>query len=187
MDVGLRFYDQVIVSSASQYAAYRFNPNCAYDVDPTLGSTATAGFNEAAAYYNFYRVISYSYDIVVMNREAFPLNVFVINCNLDPGTSTAYRTYMGNQFTSFKSISPQLGGKPSVRFRGSYTVSQIVGSLEPEYDNDWRAVTTSTPNDKIFLGIGADSAGGPNLTNGFTLTITITMHTRFYERKTLTS
>lgn len=166
--------------------ARRWTPNGAYDVDPVLGSTATPGFDEYAVFYDYYRVTSYRYEIDVANKEAFPLVVIVLNTNTDPGTTiTNWVQYSAQEYCSSKILSATTGGSDSKTFRGAYTVAQVLGSIVPETDDLYSALTSAVPADLIWLGLGIDVPGNTVLFTdlGIDFNIKIYMNIRFYGRK----
>jgi hypothetical protein len=166
-----------------QSIAERWNPNATYQ--PLVGGpTATIpGFSTWATFYGFYRVISYSYDITFSNLEAFPVNVWTLNQNNDPGT-TPFVSSAANGFSQRNLLSSK-GGQDKCRIRGTYKVSQILGSNAPSTDSAYRSLINTTPADVLWLAICAQSSNGASLTNGVTYTMSLTMNTQFFDRLTL--
>jgi len=186
--VWLKFVDCIsLLNAGASNATRRFKPTASYDVDPTLGSTSTAGFAEMAAVFQYYRVERYRYVIRVANRETFPLQVVVMDSNTDPGTGVI-TPFIGNANTKFKMISGTQGGPNMCSFRGKHTVAQIVGSSEVEFDDNFASLTNTVPVNVVWTTVGIDSGIGANtLNNGALVTIEIWMHVRFYERKNLST
>lgn len=176
--------DKVSVNAAGNDTMVRFAPNSAYDVDPTLGSTATPFFNEYASIYSYYRVIKVTYDVTVVNNEAFPLRCYSMFANTDPGTIGHY-ALAGNPLVREGVVSAK-GGMDRVRLRGSSTVSAVVGTKGVEMEDNFRAAVTASPVDLIWLGFGARSPGSGvayYLANGVTVAGCIKMYVRFYDVK----
>jgi len=184
-DVNLKFIDSLSLSSAGAFANYNLNPNCPYDVDPAFGSTATGGFAELAALYQFQRTVAYSYDITLCNGTGGFLQGTIINTNVTP-PAIAYYGLAGNQFAQTKTINQPTSANATVRFRASHTVSQIVGSQTPETADSFASLTNNVPTDKIWLGIGITDLAGAAVTLVYAQ-VQLTMSIRFYERKNLTS
>lgn len=184
-DVTLQYAELAELNSAGNGGiARRWTPNGAFDIDPVLGSASVAGFAEWSAFYDYYRVIRYSYEISVANIEGVPVDCFVINTNVDPTTSiTSWISYSTAPHAAHKLLGLSTSGQANWRARGSYSVAQILGSKAPEYDDSYRALVTANPADLIWLGIGIQVAGSGVLTYGVSIDVRITLHLRFYGRR----
>jgi len=186
VDTLLEFtYSSILNAAAATSKGVRFQVNCAYDVDPVLGSTATPGFVEWSAFYQQYRVVGYRYVFTVVNKEAFPVLAVVVNTNVDPGVG-GYATYMGNPNTQKCLLSSNTGGPCTHTFRGSHTTANIAGSIVAETDDSYASLVNTVPLNKIFCGLAIDGIGS-NVTAGVTYLFTCKMKIRFYERKQLSS
>jgi len=64
-----------INNSGQPVASKAYYTNGAYDVDPSVGSTAMPGFAEWSALFGSYRVRSAHVDVDVATQEAFPVGV----------------------------------------------------------------------------------------------------------------
>jgi len=183
VDVWLLFVDYVtLTAGAGTAVTRRFKPNCSYDVDPTLGSTSTAGFAELAAIFQYYRVTTYRYVFEMVNRETFPLQVIVYNSNTDPGTGPITQ-YAGNQWCQIGLLSGNAGGPCKHVFRGQHNVADIVGSAEVEHDDNFAALVNTVPVNATWLSVSADSGvAGTFIPNGASVLVKIFMLIRFYER-----
>lgn len=180
VNVRLKYAVYYTTTAAATFKNLRFNPNAAYDVDPTLGSTSTPFFAEWAALYKFYRVIGYSYKIQIVNKETFPVTIIIMNTNTDPGTGATLLGLAGNpRVTTY--VLPGSAGPCTHVFRGSHRVADIVGSRAVENDDNFCALTNARPANVIWLTIGADTTSASNLTNGMVQSVEITMLVRFYE------
>jgi len=180
-DVSLRFRSINNVSGAGPFFSKAFVPNAAYDVDPALGSTETLGFDEYAALYTYYRVISYSYVLQVTSNSATsdPVTVYVLNTNIAV-TGSRYDLYSTNPYCQTKVLTPY-GVHDNIVFRGKHSVSQILGSRVPETDDNYRALTTGVPSDLVFLTLGFESLASSNV--AFQYILDIWMDVRFYGRE----
>jgi hypothetical protein len=182
--VNLEFtYSTVLNNGAGAAKSVRYRPTAVYDVDPVLGSTSTPGFSEFAAFYQFYRTHSYSYEIDVVSKETFPMLAIVTNSNVDPGT-TGIGTYMGNPYTESTLLSGNAGGPCTKRFVGRYRIVDVVGSIAPETDDSFASLVNTVPTNNTFVTLGIDGIGS-TITNGVTYLLKIRMGVRFYERKIL--
>jgi hypothetical protein len=184
IDVMLEFIDVFYLSPGALFVNKRMRPNCAYDVDPVLGSTSTAGFAELASIYQFYRVVKYDYEVQFDNNSTQPSLCGILNSNTDPGTGAAISAYAGNPFCDFRILGRQGGYMSQQLFKGSYRVATIVGSDTPETDDNFSSLTNTVPTNSVWLTAWLDASvvGGSNVSQTSIL-FKIKMHTRFYERK----
>ena len=179
-DVSLRFRSTGAISSAGPLYVKSFTPNAAYDVDPALGSTETYGFDEYAAFYSYYRVISYSYDIKVScnGLTTDPVTIYVLNTNTKP-LGSRFDLYSTNPYCQTK-VLVQYGYNQQV-FRASHTIAQIVGSKTVETEDNYRALTTGVPADLTWLTLAFESLSGANVACEWIVDIWMTV--RFYGRE----
>lgn len=170
------------VSGSTAQALLQFTPNGAYDVDPSLGSTETNGFDEYAALYSYYRVIGYTYEVTLINNDSNPLQVFITNTNVNPGTSANYELLSTNAYSQRALLSGSAGINKKT-FRKRISVSALTGTPAVETADSFRSVVTSNPTDLVWLNIYASvPAGLPASSHTFSYEVRITMKIRFYSR-----
>jgi len=187
LDVWMDFHDQILlVGNGLGGIAKQFNPNCPFDVDPSLGSTSTPGFVEMASLFGFVRVLRYRYKVQFLNKEAINVTCIVVNSNSNPGTGNLL-SLVGNEYVKTSSIGPMLSGKGTCVLKGTVDVSQLVGSLSVETDDSYASTTAAVPTNKVWLSVSNDYIGGTGTTAGTAIIIDISMLCRFYERKLQTS
>lgn len=162
-------------------------PNDAYDVDPVLGSTETYGFDEYAAIYSYYRVIGYQYQVTVSNNTGIgtdsPIMMYVTNTNTRVSSSgTRWDLYSTNPYCQSKLLALPYAAGSTHTFRGTHNVAKILGSKVVETDDSYRALTTGSPTDVVWLGLAIE-----NPTAGLGINavydIKIIMNVRFYGRE----
>lgn len=182
LDVHLMFRDvRTVTSGVSPVAAKSFHTNAAYDVDPSIGSTETYGFDEYAALYSYYRVIAYTYKITITNPNDYAMNVYILNTNTDPSVSgSRYDLYSTNPYCK----SRLLGFKSpdSCTFRGRHRISQITGTLTSETADSFRALTTGIPTDLTWFTVAAECLS-PATSISFSYDLQLSMSVRFYSRE----
>jgi len=180
-DVRLRYRYTNSISGAGPLYVKAFTPNAAFDVDPALGSTETYGFDEYAALYSYYRVISYAYTVRVAANSltASATNVYVLNTNTQISGSR-FDLYSTNPYCTTKFLTAY-GQGSSVVIKGRHNVSQIVGSRAPETDDNYRALTTAVPADLVWLTVAFESLAGANV--ALDVIVDISMTVRFYGRE----
>lgn len=186
MDVKLMFRETVTLANAfSAIMAKSYHTNAAYDVDPSLGSTETYGFDEYAALYSYYRVIGYSYKIQCVNKTetggvGAPIMAYVLNTNIDATTvGSHFSLFSTNPYCQSRIVSDV---SPNITtFKGSHKISQIVGSPAPETTDSFRSLTTAVPSDLTWITICAEALSGAVINTIWDFKLV--MHIRFYGRE----
>lgn len=183
LDVRLQFRKYgVLTNGAAPIASMQLNPNAAYDVDPTIGSTETYGFDEYAALYSYYRVVGYSYDIVLSSNFAYPIMAYVMNTNTTlPGTN--YSLYTTNPYCHSSLLSPISGAPTQKRFRGYIPISKLTGTPSVENADSFRSTTTTNPADLVWLTIAGEALIATDFMNALSYDVKIIMDVRFYSRE----
>jgi len=184
-----------------QYASYKYSgapgalfyttrmrPNCPYDFDPTLGSTATPVFSELAGLYQYSRTIAYEVKVTVNNNSAVPGEACFFETNVDPGVGGSLIANIGNPFSQLKLVARQGCAHDTCHFTtGPRAVSTIVGSSEVEKDDNFASLNTTIPANQVWVTCSFDgTAVGTNVTQ-ISMLWEIRAHVRFYERKLLSS
>jgi hypothetical protein len=176
----LKVISTAIISGASPQVTKRWNPNSAYTPETGGGSGATPGYADWAQLYGYYRVIGYSYSFTASNNEAFPVIVYSVNSNNDPTTSN--NSTLATNRNSFTKQLAAKGGIDSWTFRSPYyPVTYIVGSPAPKFDDLYSALVNASPSDLTWMGIGAQSIGGANITNGISVSLQLNQFVIFYD------
>lgn len=182
-DVKLQYvYSSYMTNAGGGSTGKEWTPNAAYDVDPSLGSTATNGFDAYALLYSYYRVYGYRYDVEIVNRESDAVVAYLYNTNVSV-VGSSLDIYAANRFCKTAQLGRAEGGSNSHRFSGYVPCSELLGSVEAETDATTRAVVTGVPTDLLFcsLFVQANNATG-TLANGVSYIVKITMDVRFYGR-----
>jgi len=184
MDIKFVFPIIRTLAQASPNTSQVFTPNSLWDVDPLFGTTNTPKLAAWSAFYNTYRVVAFKYNLSFSSEESFAVDVFTLVNDTDPGTSMTL-TDANNAGGKWA----QLGLSPNTKTLSAYhTVSDIVGSKAVEFDDKYAAGTTgSNPGQLVWLGIGAQSSTGANLTNGVSVAGMITMFARLSGRNIINS
>jgi hypothetical protein len=196
VDVTLPYSNYFNLTSPATLVATKYlNSNGAYDVDPLLASTATQGFAEWAAFYTYYRVIGYTYDIEVNNANNIPVIFTILNSNTSLGLSTGIGTsvdlypYSNNPLAQSKLLSHAYNTHGYHRFKKSLTILEVVGSAAPETEDNYRGTAAANPVDLTYICMGVTSPeGGTNYpSNIVSAVVRLQLHIRFYDRKQLTT
>lgn len=173
--------DVVMTSVAGTQSSVRYTNN-AYDVDPTLGSTAMPGFAELAGVYARFRTLRISYKFSACNQEAFPVSVIHGFAGTSIATTALSIQYAGNPLFSLGCLGP-LTGQCRGRFSKSAALTEIVGSKQPLYDDLFTGSTTSstiTGTGLVYCYFGVVTPAVMTAA-GIFLTTEITLQVQFYK------
>lgn len=182
LDVRLMFRKTGYVNNAgANLSTQEFIANGAYDVDPTIGSTETYGFDQYAALYSYYRVVDYDYNVTITNQGNDPIMAYVLNTNTSPASSgTRWDLYSTNPYCRSKLVSAW--APATCTLKGKIQISRLLGSRVVETDDAYRAVTTANPTDLVFCSLGAESISA-SAGIFYCYDFKIIMHVRFYGRE----
>jgi hypothetical protein len=183
LDIWLSFRTTNGLYSAGVGATTKsYNPNAAYDVDPALGSTETAGFDEYAHLYTYYRVIEYKYEVEFFNTmTSTAAVVYVLNTNTAISGSS-YDILSANPYCQRRLLATNGNAASYHKMSGTIRLSKLVGSNNIETADSFRSVTTTTPTDLVYLTLVANCVNGLFSSNGVNFTIEIKMKIRFFAR-----
>jgi hypothetical protein len=133
--------DTVLTSVGALQTSLQYRTE-AYDVDPTLASTAMPGFNELAAIYQRYRTLRISYKFACANQEAFPISIIHGTSALAIASGSLNIQYAGNPLFSTGMLGPNTG-KSTGTYRRSTAITDVVGTKQPLFDDLYTGSTTS--------------------------------------------
>jgi hypothetical protein len=177
----LRFDAQSsILNAGNNHGNIRYSPTNAFDVDPTLGSSAMPGFAELGALYRFYRVNSFRVKVSVANRETTVGSICLAVLNFDPGVNTAnWQNYYSSRDSVKKYMGP-LTGACQANLSRSGTIASEGGSDTHQMANDaYSALTSGSPANNIWIFIGTNSVA--NQANGCEVSTQIDINLDFFE------
>jgi len=173
-----------LLNAGVNFASGRFEPTYAYDIDPTLGSTAMPGFTELATLYRKYRVKKFSAKASFYNRESFPLTVYICPVNSDPGAnSTSFQSYLSNKDSVKRDIGP-LTGAGGIELRKDVAVASFAGIPNTRADDNTCGGGTVAPVNNIWLQVGLVAVGANVGVSGVMVTLDIDVDIEFYELAT---
>jgi len=177
-----------LVSATQQFFAYALRTNAAYDVDPLVGSTSTAGFLEKSQFYGYARTIGYDVRVEFCNTSINPCQVFVGNCNTNcgisaGGSSVNLLTLAGNDGFSNKQLAHAYA-KSSWTYHHRTTISKVVGSIAPETEDNFRSSVTGIPADLTWLVFGVNSTVSP-VSMPVDVTVNLTQYIKMYGKDLL--
>jgi len=152
---GLRFGGtgtNTIPAGAGTFITRRFRPSAAFDIDPLLGSTATPGFAELAALYQYYRVTCSR----IFLRSANPststgVEVLLLPLNVDPGATPSLATIQGWEGTPYckRGFIGMLGSPPAV-LSNEISTEKIFGSKMVSFDDAFASAVTTVPTNNWY-------------------------------------
>lgn len=186
----LTYIDQTnnaVKNAATNVGSVRYRPSGAQDVDPNLFSTAIPGFKELTALYGKYRVLSSSIRVTFTNLEASPVHVYVWPSNFDLGANYGFAAAsIASPFAKSVTVS-RAGGVDTAIISRKLTTSQIFGTDEVLYDDDFSASISTIPNNNWFWNVGAWAPSLVTLTSGVQTLTQINIVVQFTERIIITN
>jgi hypothetical protein len=168
------------LSGASPTLCRRYNPNSVYQPEVSGATGTVPGFSELAALYGFYRVLGYKYKAQFVNMQAFPVTIFALNSNNDPTTGATVAS-VANALGHFKILSAATGMDKATLAK-KMQISNVVGTTAIATADSYRSLINANPADITWLGLGAQSNTGANLTIGVTVTLELEMYVELYDR-----
>lgn len=183
----LRYVDSAYVRNApgNSFLVYSFRINDLYDPDPLILSGSISGFKEIMQFYNYYRVLHVSANVMISNLETFPIMYgMVFSQNNLTGTITtrddAMNALEGPMSTRARMLSGK-GGIDKARISRGMNPARILG-IPTQYMADiaYAGNGLATPSIPLWLNFIVASATGTALTNGYCTTTTLTFHSEFF-------
>lgn len=185
--VHLRFlYNGTLTVAGLQTASKQLRNNGAYDVDPSLASTAMPGFVEWMSFYSRYRVLATTSSGQIINREDFPLL-------FNHGYSSQFQSPNSIKSSMFENrlcktvLLPQSGSGGGVRFYSHATMLNITGDVSVYTSDQWTGTAGANPNALNYVHCAIDSTQGASINTGAYLRWVLEMEIEFFEPKTLSS
>lgn len=174
-----------LTNNGNQTVSRRFYTNGWYDMDPTVGSTAMAGFSEFMAIWNYFRGMSYRYQITLNNQEPITIQYVIFPSNTDPGTAgTAVVSWVGLPHAK-SGLLGAVGGQSRATIRGSNTIADIVGQ-NVGYEDNYRGTSSANPADLTYLAVGLNAINGDFTTAGVAVQWKVNVVGFIYDYKLLT-
>lgn len=186
----LEFIDQtnlVIKNAVSNVASVRYRPSGAFDVDPNLLSSAIPGFKELSSLYGKYRVISSRCTVTFANLENLPVNVYIWPTNFDLNANYGFAAAAIAAPFAKSTVVSRAGGLDLKTLSTTMETSEIFGTDEVMFDDDFAAGITTIPVNNWFWNIGAWGQQLGFLTNGVSTLTKIRVTIQFTERIMITN
>jgi len=159
---------QQLVNVGGALASHSYNLNGVYDVDPSVGSTATPGFAEWMTLYGSYQVINTKVDLTICNLEGAsdgagikqPLQVYwlasrtvIASNSLGSGTNDP-----SNRFGGVSMISA-VGGQDRFRVTRTINMAALYGNAMNYWGtvNNFQGTSVSNPSTEMQFAIGIET------------------------------
>lgn len=182
-DTTLRYIVQGTVgTAAATLSSLRYHSN-AYDVDPSLGSTAMAGFTEFAGFYARFRTLGMTYKFNCCNTEAFPVSIIHGFSSFSIATGSLGMNYGENPLFRTAILGP-LTGQCRGTFTGSSTVVRISGTAQALYDDLYTGLTNSSTlptGGTVYCYLGGSAAPAVFTAAGVIVNVEVNLHIRFFK------
>jgi len=176
------------IAMGGSEASLRYRPTGAYDVDPTLGSTATPGFAEYAGFYSSYRVVSSKAKFAFTQNGSSPLVAISVPLNADPGAAPVFATiaaWASNPYQKHKAIPPV--GAPTSVLISTMSTEKIYGSKMVYFDDNFSSPVNTVPVNNWWWAIGIICSPVAAVATNINTVIDIDMDVEFFDRRVLTS
>jgi len=179
----LRFTKFLTLSAGAATAAnVRFTPTFAYDVDPAVGSTSMAGFNEYGAMYRFYRCTGSTIKCEFANVQAFNVIAYVIPQNVDPGanySSAVAQGQLANTYSRQAILGPLTGNNNKI-IVASQTTASYAGAWNHNVADFYTGSTSGgTPTNNWFWVVGV--VGTATVSTGVDVLCIVDISLEFFE------
>jgi len=178
------------ILTTNGYIATYLTPSAAYDVDPTILSTAMPGFSELATFYSIYRVIASAVTVeaVIPSTDGIPGNsavMVIVPLNSSPA-GASYADVIGWRGNTYsKSCLLPITAQPT-KLSSSMTTEKIFGSRAVYFDDSFTSNVTTIPVNNWYWAFGFASDSNPPLANlDISVYIRLTVDIEFFSRKKL--
>jgi hypothetical protein len=172
------------ITGASAFA-FRYTPSSAFDVEPLLGGITMPGFDEFAAVYASYRVLSSRIVVKMAGLSTSPVTLIVLPLNLDPGAAPTVGTiisWRGQPYAKSKLVGSQ--GSPAVTIVHEMTTAKMFGSNMVLADDNFAALVTASPANNWYWAVAIYQnvvfASNPVIAD-----VQVLVNVQFYDRKYL--
>jgi hypothetical protein len=182
--VRLKYFDPTMTrnNAGLTYLSWRYRMNSVYDPDPSVASGAISGFNEWAAIYSTYRVLSIRYQVRIANNETFPLQIAVAPTLTDIGINSPLSIDLSEIKYAKYTMMAAKGGLDSIYLEGIIRMDKLFGASYL-YDPTFNSAVTTNPATILYLNVGS-TAPSP-LINGVTPSVRISYDVLFYRRQNI--
>lgn len=187
----LKYFEQKpfnIALGGNQY--YTIRANSFFDPDFSLGGGQPVGYDQWAAFYNYYRVKACKIKMTVVQNGATAGNLCQLvllpttdtsGTTINTVTVNAQQPYAQTRFTNVND-----GGGAIVHLKGYMSTAKIWGQTPAaiQADDDFSATTAANPIKEWYWVLGSLALDGVSTQSGF-LDVQITMYGEFFGRKPL--
>jgi hypothetical protein len=177
----------VVITTTDTYKTLRFRPSGAFDVDPTVFSTATPGFAELAQFYSYYRVTTSRCTICITNPStSLGIVLVVLPLVTDPGASPVgviVNAWPDQPYAKQKMCG--LLGSPPASVVNEISTERLFGTKAVYVDDAYASQVNTTPIFNWYWGVGILSGSVPASNISVTMQYKIEMGVEFYARKVL--
>lgn len=176
----LRYSEEVGITGAT-YGQYTFRGNSAFDPNETGVGHQPSYFDQYAAVYSKYKVISSTCRVTASNYNSSASAVVVLSPSSDIVTITSYSIAMEQPYskrTEYMPVSTRMGCQASVRKR--MTTRRILGLSPSQFaSEDYSALTGASPSSIWYWNVSAFDISEVSVR----LIVDIDYHVLFYDRK----
>ena len=170
-----------VFTTSAASPIYRYRLNSVFDPDVISGvPTQPYGFDQLAALYNRYRVISCSYSINFYNAST------ITRCVAVPANQTTFPNGVSDAVSNPRAQwKVQIPGGNTQTIHGKVYMPSIVGRNKAQYmaDDRFQAQVDASPLEDVTLNIFSANLSDEGL--GITATVTLEYLVEYFDVKTL--
>jgi hypothetical protein len=177
------------LNNPASYSSHEFKGNSAYDPDPSLFSGGLLGYDEYAALYYKYRVISCHINATFQLLDGITTIAYITASPVSLGNdinNASANQLLENGWTKSCELTPSSVGGSSTQhtLQMTYHGKKVFGAREYFYDRDYASDVTTNPINTFYIEIGIFDALGTNaFSNGAVVKLTITYDIDFFTRR----
>lgn len=168
-----------------QFSNIRFNPTFAYDIDPTIGSSAMPFFGELGLMYRYYRVNWFRAKVKFSNKDNAPKTVYLCPTNFDPTVNLATFQTLLSQKVCVSKVVGRVDGASCGQLVSFSSIQQLGGAANPLIPDAYTGRcdgTGGSPANSMFIALGASSDAAE--VSGTTYSLDILINLDFFELTT---
>jgi len=171
-----------IVNAGFVNSSIQFEPTYAYDIDPTIGSTAMPMFSELQSIYRKYRVNSFTAKATVANSDTTGGTAWLCAGNFSiPANTGTFQYYLSNRVSVKREVGA-VAGNAKASLTRRVDQAMYTGIARTMGDDNTSGAGVTTPVNNIYIGLGMLT--GANQVAGLLIEIDINIDIEFYELAT---
>lgn len=163
-------------TAAGAGGSYTFAINNCFDPNFTGAGSQPLGFDQYAALYGRYRVLSVKFEIVAGNRTALPEQFGYFTSPQSTLSADPNAWSVQNKSARMTMLSPNTAGPAVAHFRGNADMAGLFGVTRAEFEieHDFVAATGAGPTRAAYLHLFVRGVSGTIATYDYTIRLWMT-------------